>query len=123
MNRVFLAGNLTRDPEVRYLDGGRAVTNFTIAINERNKDGKETTSFIRCAAWGDLGIRVGDSTRMGTRVVVEGRLSQRSWKDKNNATHDDVSVVINTCDVVTKSPPMATPTEQARQPSLDDLPF
>jgi single-strand DNA-binding protein len=121
MNHVFLSGNLVRDPEVRYLDGGKAVTNFTIAINERGKDGKEYTSFIRCAAWGELGIRVGDSARKGTRLSLTGKLSQKTWTDKDSKKHDDVSVVVMSADVVVKTTPPTTPPPE--DDDLGDIPF
>lgn len=120
MNRVFLAGNLTRDPEVRYLDGGRAVTNFTIALNERGKDGKEYTSFIRCAAWTELGIRIADQARTGTRIVLEGKLTQKVWTDKTGAKHDELSVIVNAADIVIKRAPTAALSNQVVP---DDLPF
>jgi single-strand DNA-binding protein len=116
---VVMTGNLTRDPEVRYLDGGKAVTNFTVALNERGKDGKEYTSFIRCSAWGELAIRVGDQARKGSRVVVEGKLSQRTWTDNKDQKHDEVSVVVRTASIVLKQPPAASDPQQVD----DDLPF
>lgn len=119
MNHVQIAGNLTRDPEVRYLPDGKAVTNFTVAINERRGE-KEYTSFIRCAAWGETGIRLSEQARTGTRVVVDGKLTQKTWKDKQNQTHDEVSVMVNTADVVIKqAAPTFTPPDQ----EVGDLPF
>lgn len=121
MNRCFLSGNLTRDPEVRYLDGGKAVTNFTIAINERGANGQEYTSFIRCAAWTELGIRIADQARTGTKVVIEGKLSQKTWTDKQGQKHDEVSVMVNSADIVTKQAPPTVALDNQVVP--DDLPF
>lgn len=121
MNHVMIGGNLVRDPEVRYLDGGTAVTNFTIALNERGKDGKEYTSFIRCSAWGELGIRIAEQARTGTRLIVSGKLRQKTWTDKNGAKHDDVSVMVQTADpVIKQTPPTTTPPDQQVK---DDLPW
>lgn len=120
MNHVVLSGNLTRDPEVRYLDGGKAVANFTIALNERGKDGKEYVSFIRCAAWSELGIRIGDTARTGTRIVVEGKLNQKSRTDKEGKKHDDVTVTVMSAYIVQKTAPTA---QQAAPDDIGDIPF
>lgn len=121
MNTVYIAGNLTRDPEVRYFDDGKAVSNFTVALNERSKDGKETTSFIRCAAWGDVALRSAELMRTGTRVIIEGRLNQKTWTDKDGKKHDEVSVIARSVDVVIKpvQPTVARDVEQVPA----DLPF
>lgn len=120
MNHVMISGNLVRDPEMRYLDGGKAVTNFTLALNERGRDGKEYTSFIRCAAWGEQAIRVAEQAKTGTRLVVSGKLSQKTWQDKAGNKHDDVTVVVNTADVVIKQAP---PTLVQADQQVGDIPF
>lgn len=120
MNHVYLAGNLVRDPEMRYLDGGKSVTNFTIALNERGKDGKEYTSYIRCSAWNELGVRIAEQAKLGTRVVLEGKLVQRTWTDKENKKHDELSVTVQSADVVLKQAPV---TIQRDPQDVGDLPF
>lgn len=116
---VHMTGELVRDPEVRYLDTGRAVANFTVLVKERGKEGKESLNYIRCSAWGDLAVRVGDQARDGTRVSITGRLNQRAWKDKNEARHEETSVVASEVNFILKDPA----TDAGRQESFDDLPF
>ena len=80
-NTVTLVGNLTRDPELRYTTGGRGVASFGIAVNRRyqvNGEWQEQTSFFNVVAWGTLGENAAASLTKGTRVIVTGRLEQRS---------------------------------------------
>lgn len=84
LNRVFLMGNLTRDPELRYTPSGQAVTNFSIAINRayKNQEGEtiEAVDFIRIVAWGRQAEICSEYLSKGRLVLVEGSLQQRSWE-------------------------------------------
>lgn len=85
-NTVTLVGNITDDPELRFTPSGAAVANFTVAVNRRykNNDGQwedKLDGFFRCNCWRDMAENVAQSFRKGTRVVVVGRLQQRSWDD------------------------------------------
>ncbi len=86
-SKAILTGNLTRDPELRSTTTGNSVCSFSVAVNRtyRGTDGenKEEVSFIDCTAWGRLGEVVSQYAKKGTAVLVSGRLSQRSWEDKN----------------------------------------
>lgn len=82
-NNVNIVGNLTRDPELKFLDSGSAVTNFGVAVNRKyKKDGQEVEEvcFIDCVAWQSLAENVCASLKKGDRVLVSGRLDQRSWE-------------------------------------------
>jgi single-strand DNA-binding protein len=85
-NKVILAGNLTRDPELRYLPKGTAVAQFTLAITHKWKsesgESKEETSFIDIEAFGRQGEVVAQYMRKGRPFLVEGRLKQDTWEDK-----------------------------------------
>ena len=82
-NRVLLMGNLTRDPELRYIPSGTAVTTFTIAVNRVYKtpsgEKKEEVSFIRVIVWGKMGENCAEYLKKGSPAFVEGRLQSRSW--------------------------------------------
>jgi len=86
-NKVILAGNLTRDPELRYTPKGSAVTNFSLAVNRTWKtesgESKEEVSFIEVEAWGRQGEVIAQYMRKGRPLLVEGRLKQDSWEDKD----------------------------------------
>jgi len=88
LNRVFLAGRLTRDPEVRFTPGGAAVANFSIAVNRRFKDRqsgewRDDTAFIDVVAWQQLAERCRDGLHKGSAVVVEGRIQTRTWETQD----------------------------------------
>lgn len=89
-NKVILIGNITRDLELRYIPGGQAVIEFTIAINQRYKDkagqSQEKTDFIPIVAWGKQAELIKQYLSKGSSVYIEGRLQQDSWEDKNDGT-------------------------------------
>jgi single-strand DNA-binding protein len=87
-NCVTLVGNITDDPELRFTPSGAAVANFTVAVNRRykNQDGQwedKLDGFFRCNCWRDMAENVAESLQKGARVVVVGRLQQRSWDDQD----------------------------------------
>jgi single-strand DNA-binding protein len=81
-NRVILVGNLTRDPEIRYVNSGSAVTKFRIAVNPNKRDAKpEDTMYVDIVAWERLAETCNTYLKKGSPVLVEGRLSIRSYDD------------------------------------------
>ncbi|MBR3137862.1 single-stranded DNA-binding protein [Candidatus Saccharibacteria bacterium] len=85
-SKAIIAGNLTRDPELRTTPNGSNVCSFTVAVNRTFRDAsgeqKESVSFIDCSAWGKLSEVIGQYAKKGSGVLVSGRLDQRSWEDK-----------------------------------------
>ena len=83
LNKVLIIGNLTRDPELRYIPNGSAVTSFTVAMNRVYKlqtgEKKEEVSFVRVVVWGRLAEVCNEYLKKGNPVFVEGRLQSRSW--------------------------------------------
>lgn len=92
-NKVILAGNLTRDPELRYTPKGTAVAKIGIAVNRTWKsetgETKEEVTFVDVEAWGRQGEVISQYLKKGRPVLIEGRLKLDSWEDKN--THQKVS--------------------------------
>jgi single-strand DNA-binding protein len=92
-NKVIIAGNLTRDPELRYTPKGSAVAKIGMAVNRtwKNEAGesKEEVSFIDIEAWGRQAEVIAQYMRKGRPLLVEGRLKQDTWEDKN--THQKQS--------------------------------
>jgi single-strand DNA-binding protein len=86
-NRAILAGNLTRDPELRYLNSGSGVCEFAIAINRKWKDKagatQEEVSFFDCVAWARTGEVIAEYFKKGKPILIEGRLQQDRWEDKS----------------------------------------
>lgn len=85
-NRVVLMGNLTQTPELREIPGGKHVTDFTLAVNEvyndSNGNRQENTSFVDITVWGDRAKTLCKYKKQGDALLVEGRLKQDKWEDK-----------------------------------------
>jgi single-strand DNA-binding protein len=87
-NNVTVVGNITRDPELRFTGSGQAKVNFGLAVNRRwqnrqTQDWEEQVSFFNIIAWGDMGENAAESLSKGSRVIVSGRLEQRSYEVDN----------------------------------------
>jgi single-strand DNA-binding protein len=87
-NKVIIAGNLTRDPELRYTPKGTAVARITLAVNRTFTSGeggekKEEVSFVDVDVWGRQAEVISQYMKKGRPLLVEGRLKQDSWEDKN----------------------------------------
>lgn len=97
-NTVTLAGNVTRDPELRYTPSGANVVTFGLAVNRRwqnrqTQEWEEQVSFFDIKAWAGLAENIAESITRGTRVIVTGRLEQRSWETDNGEKRSKVEVV------------------------------
>ena len=93
-----VVGNLTRDPEIRYTRDGQATTSLSVAVNRRwqdrtTKEWEESTSFFDVVCWRDLAENVALSLTKGARVVVAGRLEQRSWESDEGEKRSKVEIV------------------------------
>ena len=97
VNKIFLAGRLTRDPELRYTSGGAAVCNFGLAINRRwkSKEGeqKEEVCFVDCTVWQKRGELVAEHFRRGDPIFVEGHLELQQWEKDGERRSKHVVVV------------------------------
>ena len=86
LNKVFLIGNLTRDPELRYVPSGTAVATFGLAINRvfttQGGERKEETCFVRVVVWGKQAESCSQYLVKGSLVFVEGRLVYRAWESE-----------------------------------------
>jgi single-strand DNA-binding protein len=90
VNKVILVGNLGKDPEVRHLEGGNSVANFTLATNEYYKDKQgarvERTEWHNISAWRGLAELAEKYLKKGSQVYVEGKLRTRQYQDKDQQT-------------------------------------
>lgn len=96
MNQVYLRGNLTRDPEKRFLPSGSSVVNFGLAVNRRYRSGddwREDTCFVDIVVFGRQGDWVMESCTKGSPVLVEGRLSFSSWEAQDGTRRSKHEVV------------------------------
>ncbi|HGJ67176.1 TPA: single-stranded DNA-binding protein [bacterium] len=97
LNKVFLIGNLTRDPELRYTPSGTAVANFGLATNRKYKgqDGemKEETCFVDIVTWGKTAENCSNYLSKGRPVFIEGRLQFRSWETDDGQKRSKLDVI------------------------------
>jgi len=94
-NSVTLIGNLVEDPELRFTPSGVAMAKIRFAVNRRyQKDGEwqEDTSFFTGTCWRDMAENVAESFTKGTRVIVFGRLSQRTWETNEGEKRSVVEI-------------------------------
>jgi single-strand DNA-binding protein len=96
-NTVTIIGNVTRDPELRYLTSGTALASFGVAWNNRYKDRNgqqvEDTSFFDVTCWRELADNVSESISKGDRVIIYGKLEQRSWETQDGEKRSKVEIV------------------------------
>ena len=100
MNKVILSGNLTRDPEVRYTQSGVAYARMGIAVNRpytsKNADGQPQTDFFNLVSWNKQAEFCGRYLKKGSRILVEGRIENDNYEDKNGVKHYGVSIRVDT---------------------------
>src|SRR6478609_9751904 len=99
-NSITISGNITRDPEMRYTPSGISKVTFGVAVNrswrnQQTQEWEEQTSFFNVVAWRQLAENASASLTKGSRVVVSGRLEQRSWEtdqgEKRSIVDDDIA--------------------------------
>lgn len=92
INRVVLLGNMTRDPELRRTGNGKAVTNFTLALNRYNND---EADFVDCVCWERIAENTAQYCHKGSKVAVEGSIQTGSYVDKDGHNRKTVNVLCN----------------------------
>ena len=135
-NKVFLIGNLTRDPELRYTSSGIPVAGFAVAVNRFKKKGAETTGqdvdFINIVAWRRLAEICGEYLKKGRPVAIEGRLQIRSYTGKDGQPRTMTEVVADNMQMLGGRPEGsgvretgsgAKPSEPPAEETGDEIPF
>jgi single-strand DNA-binding protein len=97
-NSIVLVGNVTRDPELRFTPSGQATATFGLAVNRRwqnrqTQEWEEATSFFDIVCWRDMAENAAESLGRGSRIIVSGRLEQRSWETSDGDRRSKVEVV------------------------------
>ena len=139
VNKVILVGNLGKDPEVRHLDGGNSVANFTLATNEYYKDKQgarvERTEWHNISAWRGLAELAEKYLKKGSQVYVEGKLRTRQYQDKDQQTRYITEVIAEEISLLggrpggangasgAATPGSADNVSLRQEPELDQLPF
>lgn len=103
MNKVFLIGNLTRDPELSETNSGVSVCRFAIAVNRRfaSGDGERQTDFFNVTAWRNLAETVARYTKKGNKVAVVGSIQIRNYEDNNGQRRTFVDVIADDVEFLT----------------------
>ena len=131
VNKVMLIGNLGKDPEVRYLDNGVTVANFSLATTEsyKNKEGERVsqTEWHNIVLWRGLAEVAEKYLKKGASVYIEGKIKNRKWEDKEGNTRYNTEILVDNMTMLggKQSQENITPT-LANEPSTDkadDLPF
>ena len=101
-NRVILAGNMTRDPELRFTNDGIPVCSFGIAVN-RVRSRSEEVDFFNISAWRELGETIANYKKKGDPILVEGRLQYRTWEAQDGSKRSAVDVVADRVEFLGRS--------------------
>jgi single-strand DNA-binding protein len=139
INKVILLGNLGKDPEIRYLEGGTAVANFTLATSENYKDKtsgerKTITEWHNVVLWRGLAEITEKYLKKGNQIYIEGKLRTRQWQDKDGNTRYTTEIVAENMQMIGRKDDNASssasdssaipPSPEIGQDNLeDDLPF
>ncbi|HPP66289.1 MAG TPA: single-stranded DNA-binding protein [bacterium] len=109
LNKVFLIGRLTRDPELRYTPSGTAVASFGIAINREYtaKDGnkQKESCFVNLVVWGKRAEICAEYLKKGSTIFVEGRLNYRQWETSDNEKRSTLEVLVENFQFLDRSLP------------------
>jgi len=112
-NRVVLAGNLTRDPELRVTHNGVPVCSFSIAVNRVRSKESEVADFFNVSAWRELGETVANYKKKGDPILVEGRLQYRTWEAQDGVKRSAVDVVADRVQFLSRG----------QSPRAEEVPF
>ena len=140
MNKVFLIGNLTRDPETRETPSGVTMCRFAIAVQRpySSQDGERQTDFFECTAWRGLGETIARYTKKGNKVAVSGSIQLRNYEDNQGMKRTAVDIIVQDCefltpkssgesfDEVADAPRASTPKKKPTLQAMDDdsdIPF
>ena len=125
VNRVFIAGNLTREPQLSYLPSNAAVVEFGVAVNRkwRTKDGeqREEVAFIDCRAFAKTAETINQFFTKGKAIFVEGRLKFDSWDGKDGTKRSKLYMIVDQFQFVggRDAPPAGEENQAATAPAVD----
>jgi len=128
LNKVFLMGNLTRDPDLRFTPAGLGVTTLNLAVNTmvgRDDQGnpKEDVLFVDVIVFGKMAEAVGEYLKKGSPVFVEGRLRYRTWEDKDGSRRSKHEVAANRVQFLSSKGRTESEETSGYTPEDDDVPF
>jgi len=124
LNKIFIMGRLTRDPELRRTQSGTAVTSFSLAVDRdyKSQSGEKETDFIDVVAWRSTAEFVSKYFTKGRMAVVEGRLQIHDWKDKDGNNRHSAEVVADNIYFGDSRKDTAAPAEPLPEELEEELP-
>ena len=127
VNKVILVGNLGKDPEVRYLDNGVAVANFSLATTEnyKNKEGERVsqTEWHNIVLWRGLAEVAEKWLNKGSSVYIEGKIRTRKWEDKEGVTRYSTEILADNMTMLGSKQSLENSEYSQNKERKDDLPF
>ncbi len=127
MNKVVLMGNLTKDVEVRYTQSGKAFMRVGIGVSRKvkNSDGKYDSDFFNLVAWDKTAEFFGRYLAKGSKVLIEGRLQNNDYTDKNGSKHYAVDVIVENVEFAGSKVEKKSdePKDEFDGTPVDDMPF
>ena len=125
MNKVFLLGNLGKDPEIRTTQSGKMVTSFSLGVQEGFGD-RKTTSWHNIVCWEKLAESAGNYLDKGSKVLVEGKIISRSYEGKDGQKRYVTEIVASHLEFLSKKavqPPAADASQFGKDIPEDELPY
>lgn len=134
LNKCMFIGNLTKDPEMRFMPNGDAVANFSIAVNEsyKDKDGNKVdkAEFVNLVAYRKLAEIIGEYIKKGSPMYIEGRLQTRKWQDKEGKDRYTTEIIAEQMQMLGGKPTGESVSQQPKTSKAseqddfdDDIPF
>jgi len=124
MNKIMLIGNLGKDPEMNYTPSGVALTKFSLAVNRVTKSStgerQEETDWFNIVAWRQLAETCNTYLHKGSKVFIEGRLTQRKYTDKNGIDRWMVEVIANDMEMLTPKSAQSSSSDSFLAGNTDD---
>lgn len=129
INRVNISGNLTRDPELRQTQGGMAILNIGVAVNDRRKnqqtgEWEDVPNFVDCVVFGTRAEKLAQFLAKGSKVAIEGKLRYSSW-EKDGARRSKLEVIVDEIEFMSRGGSQQQRQQQTASADLydDNIPF
>lgn len=127
MNKAILLGRLTKDPEIKYTQSGKAVASFTLAVDRRKSaSGEKQADFISCVAWEKTAETIGNYCGRGQQIAVEGRIQSRSYDAQDGSKRYVTEVVVQSMEFCGRRSDNAgngTSAAGSMEPAGEEIPF
>jgi len=126
-NTYTIVGNLTRDPELKWVANGTPAVRFSVAVTRKGYNEKpDHTSFVNCSAIGTIAENVANSLNKGNRVVVTGRMEQRTWEKEDGTKGEIWELQVEACGAELRFNTVTIPTQHAAKsktvsPEFEDV--